>query len=228
MSLLMSSTIDLDNPDTVKVQIDGQGELASLCKTICRDDFIRLLSRKDDGVVKTRIPRLPQGTVDVAWANKDNYSISIFVPAEKRPTAYMREENSHLLPYPNLLFYFEVGQGVMLTSRVFAVRDNYWAIGEDTELCYFPYGNVYSDGKICWGSNDSIANLKDGVKGLERVIGVFFNGIMNNDLYSRDKTRYQKDSLERLLSDMVLLDSFPAEMLSGTGHDYRFFGFGDE
>ncbi len=213
--MIMKSTLDLENPSVVKVVLDGQDDFAGLCKTISREDYVRLISRKSDGEpVRTHIPRLPQGTLDLEWGDEKNYSLSVYVPADVRPTSYLKESNSQMLPFPNLIFYFEVHQGMIVDSRVFATRDSYRAVGKDTKLCHFPYGNVYPEGAICWGSNQGVQNVQNGIKGIEKVIGIFFNGIMNNDLYNSSKTKLKKNSLEELLSDMVEKDSFPSDILA--------------
>ena len=49
---------------------------------------------------------------------------------------------------------------------------------ETPALCYFPYGNVYGHGGICWGST----SIKD-LRTPDEVLAAFFGSGFNGDLY---------------------------------------------
>ena len=54
--------------------------------------------------------------------------------------------------FPDLAFLFKVREGMVSASFCFALkRDESGMIGPASRLCYYPFGNVYDNGKICWG-----------------------------------------------------------------------------
>lgn len=220
MSAKLTAVIDLINPGFVDCTLDtGTSKNLFVKKTVSVDDFKTLLDKGAAGNDMTLMPRFPEGMIDLSWYNESNYVVTVFVPAQVRPTAYLKEENVQTLPFPSLVFSFTAGKGMMTSSRVFAVKDaRKRSIDNDTELFKFPYGNVHFDGKICWGNNQGINRLH-GIKSLENVIETFFNSIMNSDLYSESTTR-RKVSLEMLLSEMASVEVFPNDILAGAGMKY--------
>ena len=78
-------------------------------------------------------------------------------------------------------------------SRMYMVKEsNIYEIDKDTQLYRVPFPNVYSDSKICWGSNpffDTVYQQKersktwDNLHWMSNLYETFFNSPFNNDLY---------------------------------------------
>jgi len=128
----------------------------------------------------------------------------IFIEASpaNRTVKYNRVDNGEIqnVRYPGLLMSVvcRVDNTGILTphdTRLYATQG---PIIRDTDQLYrFPFANVYSDGKICWGS----VNYRKGVKNLTQagsLLDTFLSGTMNNDLYDRNGGGHLVDRLEGL------------------------------
>lgn len=166
--------------------------------------------KHDDGVVKHKkvsiedlISSLSKlgGTVtgilppNTRWydGKPNDYSVAIEVMPKVRDF-YLYEpavasiktdyKPKHLkVPFPPLLFFFKVKNNKVLDCKLYAQVER--IIKKNTSLYYFPFGNVYSDGRICWGS----ASVTDKIKETTHLIGVidrFLNSSFNGDLISNN------------------------------------------
>ena len=82
----------------------------------------------------------------------------------------------------------EIGQipngfydGVLISYCFALKRDASGMIGPASRLCYYPFGNVYDNGKICWGN--TVFPKMTSIKDAEKLIQAFFDAETNNDLY---------------------------------------------
>ena len=221
---IMNSTINFEkSSQIVRVEYTDSNAM-SFAKEISLEDYVKLLSKTRDGVEKTIIPRLPEGTVYLEWGDAFNYNIAVAVNAMVHPTAFMSSENVAMLPFPGLIFLFKVERGILTNSRCFAIQALPRAVTPETEIYMFPYGNVYDDGKLCWGSNFDISHVES-VASLETVVETFFNATMNRDLFKEQhlnedalkKKKRKNYGLEDLLSDMVERGSFDNHLLKKYG-----------
>jgi hypothetical protein len=217
--------VDLFKPDVAKVKV--KSGTTQYQKTIKVEDLVCILKGcKEEPMKIEKMPRAPQGMVDLWYGQDTDFRVSIFVPGDLRPTAYLSAKNEKMLPYPNLLFMFKVEGGNISRSSVFAVKvSRARALQDDTKLYKFPYGNVWGDsGSICWGSNSGAVRHKS-LSDMEGVIATFFNAVMNNDLYkpgglNGGGTVTLNCSLEELLSKMSQEDVFPDKILMEAGVTY--------
>ena len=216
--------VDLLRPELAKVRLVSG--TSSYSKTLKVEDLIAILNGcKEEKVQLDKMPRCPQGMVDLWYGQDTDFTVSIFVSGDLRPTAYLKAGNEHMVPYPNLLFIFKVAGGNISSSQVFAVKERRArAISENTVLYKFPYGNVHYGGGICWGSNSETVRHK-ALDDMEAVVATFFNATMNNDLYNdegekKGGTVTLKMSLEALLDKMSKEDKFPDEILMPAGETY--------
>ena len=220
----LTAEVDLLRPELAKVKV--KAGKTSYAKTVSVKDLIAILNGcKEESVKVERLPRTPQGMVDLWYGQDSDFTVTIFVPRDLRPTAYLKAENERMIPYPNLLFIFKVASGNIADSKVFAIKaPRARAITDETALYRFPYGNVWSNGKICWGGNSNVVRHK-ALNDMEEVVAAFFNATMNNDLYIGDGLHgggnvTLKLSLEELLNKMAEEDVFPDELLVSAGEKY--------
>lgn len=226
MSAMITAEFNTDDLSVVKCNFLFNG--GNLVKTISKDDFVKLINTREEDekeerrkkaeenklVSLKRLPKLPEGTVDVEWYDAENFFVSVLVPGQLRPTSYMDSDSERLIPFPNLIFTFRVNRRAMYMSRCFAVKEKRARnVTDETELYAFPYGNVYDDGHICWGTTGIERVIREkGIEGIEYAIETFFNATMNNDLYQKEYTT-KKVSLEQLLYEMAEKDTFPSSIL---------------
>jgi hypothetical protein len=96
-------------------------------------------------------PVLPQGCVQY-WRGHGYEIVTIYREPHVRKMEYF--DDTYDMPVPGTLYAFRIddheGDNPQMTeSAVFAVA-GMWK-GGDTQLCGFPYGNVYDEHTICWG-----------------------------------------------------------------------------
>ena len=141
-----------------------------------------------------------------------------YLPAARRVMYYETTENPYVFEFPSLIFYMETKKTKVDTSsmRIFAVKEKTLEeIGSDTVLYHYPFGNVYSEGKICWGgtSMPEIEMMSD----FKKIILTFFGSVTNDDLFKHTK-RVKKDIVcqRELFEFLVQADCFPNEILVST------------
>ncbi|MBO8160585.1 MAG: hypothetical protein H0Z24_03020 [Thermosipho sp. (in: Bacteria)] len=168
--------------------------------------------------VKT--PVLPQGTVAYKESvNNEKYAVALLVSGKKRWTAYFKDRFQ--VPYPNLIFFLEVESEKITNSTVVAVKDT--VINRETQLFHYPFSNVYSNTKICWGTI-GLGDFKiKEPRQLEMVPELFFGAENNNDLY------VNKKPLRQLFEELETKEVFPIELLRPIGIDFQsyFDSFGE-
>ena len=135
-----------------------------------------------------------------------------FVPAAKRYMNVVGEQT--MIPYPSLVFQFEVKSGVLVKSYCFAVKEKKKTnLKADTKLYNFPFGNVEPyDHHICWGTNQmtSLYEYED----LRKAIGTFFYSESNKDYVTAGKSYHKKyGSYEELLKFLENKECFPPKVL---------------
>lgn len=141
-----------------------------------------------------------------------------YLPPERRVMYYQTTENPYVFEFPALIFYMETRKNKVDTSqmRIFAVKEKTRAeIGSDTKLYHYPFGNVYKEGRICWGSTQlpEIESFND----FKKIILTFFGGVTNDDLFRASERFQKKVACQReLLEYLVKEDKFPTDLLVDT------------
>lgn len=83
--------------------------------------------------------------------------------------------------FPSTLMALSVVDGKLVKSQLWLIKpgleDKLTATLTEGTLTYFPYGNVYNHGGICWGT----ANLR-GLSHPQDIEDAFFNSDFNSDL----------------------------------------------
>lgn len=146
-------------------------------KWIPMSDMLTLLMNSTTGNRYVEIGELPFGYIRGAKdvGTMDTFLVALKLPPEKRLLIYYDED--YLVPFPELLFEVAVKNGKVQSSKVFSILHKQ---GKDLMASY-PFGNVYADGRICWGTNNlpAISEMKQ----TELILGMFFGASTNNDLY---------------------------------------------
>jgi hypothetical protein len=181
-----------------------------LTKTIAIADLLAELSR--DMEITTGI--LPSGTKFYA-GTKNAYRIGIQVPAKVR-TAEFRLYDYGLrtvtVPFPEILFVFSVNGQRIIHSKLFACIP---PVGRSYDRLYrFPFGNVYENGDICWGSNTHPQVTEPIV--LDAVVGRFFTSVFSGHLVHGTNMFHPPEgvvNLRTLLEHLEGKEHFPDRVL---------------
>ena len=85
-----------------------------------------------------------------------------------------------IVPFPHLLFHLAIVNGSITSSNTFALKKSLNTLQD--RMYMFPYGNVYHNGNVCWGSalkNIKINTPMDTLK----LIARFLDSQYNADLF---------------------------------------------
>lgn len=186
------NTIVKDGRSIIKKTI-GFAHLIELLNLSCKSSF-------------TTIGELPVGYVNGRLAI-NAFTCLLLIPGRKAIFNHFGKD--YLIPYPNLLFYFNCKNGKLKDSKVFSIKDETYS--DKTILYNYPFSNVYESGDICWG--DSIFPKLSTMKDLENVVNIFLSSSNNNDLYSKLKTNLNL-SLDKLLTQLDSENTFPTNILT--------------
>ena len=120
--------------------------------------------------------------------------------------------------FPDLAFLFKVREGMVSASFCFALkRDESGMIGPASRLCYYPFGNVYDNGKICWGN--TVFPKMTSIKDAEKLIQSFFDAETNNDLYQNRIVEHPEFKEQSgLLETLKEMEVFPQKWLKENGN----------
>lgn len=152
---------------------------------------------------------LPEGYLEARYISPGNFSVWTALPAKTRTILYYGK--AYQIPFPPLLFYFEAIKTNVAKSSLYAYHGR---AGQGMELYHYPFGNVYHDGKICWG-NIKLPNIMK-LKEVECLIEAFFMSDTNDDLFHNVHHKTQRELLHSL--DAV----FPISELEKMGKTLSF------
>ena len=140
--------------------------------------------------------------------NKLKADIVTVLPASMQMMQY--ENTQYDVCVPSLVFSFHVDKGRLEKTRVFVLKDD--KPTGNSVLYRYPFGNVYDDGRVCWGSNVFPDILE--IKRLEMVMTLFIQSPCNSDLYKSEKCIGVKDiPLRELFDQLHNKQDFPEEYL---------------
>lgn len=159
------------------------------------------------------IGRMPKGYYDsrIDATGKDCFDIVLTTDAGIYPVQYLNEPPK-LIPFPKLAFRFSFMNGQLKDSLCFALKTG------SPVLYHYPFGNVYSNGKICWGGHsfDGITKLHHS----EQVARKFYELATNDDLWSSTYVHGHAPILSAVYNELAGMETFPEEWLfpaSGEG-----------
>lgn len=141
------------------------------------------------------VPPTPNGYVD-GYMSKEDGSLGMVVRIPSRKFQFslyshasgMKTTKSYSIPTPNLVYLLSYRNKVRKSFLCFSYRE--WK-GMETELCYYPYGNVSDSGSICMGniSDQSIGVDITDFQSLMVVIEASLLGVTNDDYLTGGKAR---------------------------------------
>lgn len=215
MRRINSTEIQLtcDSPETARITTgysDGSKKIKTVQLTALMDAITS--SREDFKGEPTRL-ELPENSVffDLYPGTTNHYRIGIFLPAKKRMINFF--SNIDTIPFPSLLFVFEVEDGSSISNKVFAMTASSYS--PKAKRFHYPFGNVYNDGKICFGNNvlPKIETAADTGK----IVAAFMGSETNNDLWGYSSVSKlcidEVKTQNGLISSLKSKETFPAEYL---------------
>lgn len=214
----MIARVDDSTSKRVTVEII-QDDHSVESKVISFEDFLSILNGSfENSYDEYEIGKLPKGYYKGSlFPNHENsFKCTVVVPPGKFPVSYYG--TIYTIPFPSLVFCFKVIKGCVNSSTCYAVKDD--SPTDDTVLYTYPFGNVHSNGNICWGSN-SLGDVRV-LADIDRLVATFYGVPTNNDLFTPGDTVLRTESfVETLRSFYEHLngkDDFPTNVLSPFGN----------
>ena len=197
----------------VSLTVEENGEEVTTVTTLC--GFANLLKEGSIPVersVPAHIGRLPVGYVSADFLDNDNFTVFVERPAMKRNFYYKCAEKKYVIPFPRLLFRFQVTNGKLKSKRVVVVSNNTDLYSGDFEIFHYPFGNVGSGSDICMGSIDT--SEKETFASVGHYVDMFFNSYTNDDYMHQSSQKYRpKVSQQQLIEMLEKKEEFPEEWL---------------
>jgi hypothetical protein len=182
-------------------------------KTVATEDLISALASG----FKITTGVLPHGTKFYS-GTRQQYRIGIEVPGGRRMADFSLRAGklSVEIPFPDMLFVFEISRGIYSSSRAFSIIPPF---GLPTHKLYmFPFGNVSAEGAICWGSA-ARGEVEDAIV-LDSAVGKFFTSGFSGHYVFGTSTFAPPPGVGDLWEFLEFLkdkDDFPSECLRPCG-----------
>jgi hypothetical protein len=176
-------------------------------KTVSIDELISNLI--SDFKFSTGI--LPNNTRFFSGTSID-YIIGIETPPIKRIFYKKSKESGKVkiyIPFPICIFIFHVIKEKVCDSKLFSLKNT--LMRDKDILCRFPFGNTFTDGRICWGSN-KLPKICIPMN-LVSCIATFFDASFNWDLFDDQTISGKNWDFWKLIKELDEKESFPQEML---------------
>lgn len=187
-------------------------------KTVTFEDYKNaIINVKNDGMNYFRLGYLPNTFLDGNFAIEKELTgkLALYVPGQLQRMTYQNNKDAAMIPFPSLIFFFEVEEGLIKYSQVFSIKEKAANINGTTILCNYPYGNVSPyEGRICWGSN-SLPRIKS-FKEFDSLVALFINSPTNNDLFQAKHSVSKDITLMKLIQEQSKRSTFNNKLLVET------------
>ena len=171
---------------------------------------------------------LPQGTRLYKGAGSD-YVACVEIAAKVRDFTISKYKDGNKLtdeviqiPYPTCLFIFFIQNKKVYELKLFALKHPLQTIGKD-KLYWFPFSNVYQDGRICWG-NAGVSLKVNKPMEMVGIINQFLGSTFNGDV-AQNNVKFTKDcgfsDFWGLVKALTGKPEFPLELLKETNQELK-------
>ena len=192
-----------DEETFAKVRVEFSfGDGSAVQKTVTMADFIRAMSTIEAEQERClEIGQIPNGFYDGVLIQNKEQSFDVIITV-----------SAHL----GVIYLFGVPKQVVFPDLALK-RDESGMIGPASRLCYYPFGNVYDNGKICWGN--TVFPKMTSIKDAEKLIQSFFDAETNNDLYQNRIVEHPEFKEQSgLLETLKEMEVFPQKWLQENGN----------
>jgi hypothetical protein len=206
-----------DSFETAKVMINNEG--IKKIKNVSFSDLIKELNSHVSGFNSGILPR---GVKFIKEAKEYTYVAIETLPNVKTFNYYNGSKNNTVnMPFPPLLFIFKVNGNKIIDVRVFALSNTLLSFNDT--LYSFPFGNIYNDGRVCWGSAKIDFSFKSYLH-LLSIMATFLGSSFNGDLFikgAEDIGGHKIDSFLSLVGALKDKPEFPISYLVNSGNTIK-------
>lgn len=181
-------------------------------RVVTMESLIKSLTNSvTNEIVKAPVGRIPFGYYDATLGEDQGMmcaEVVTVLPAGRQIIQY--EDTRYDVCLPSLVFHFDIVRGRVSSTDVYAMKDE--APTDRSRLYRYPFGNVSTSGRVCWGVN--VLPGISGLKSLEEVMTLFVQSPCNNDYYDGKEYCNHKDFTLRQLFEMLKdEESYPENYL---------------
>ena len=200
-----------DNSQAVTVTL--YNENVAERKTITFDNYVKFLLDHRAEQELFRLPSLPKGYYAGSLSPSDasTFKCTVVIPAAVNAMSFMGQ--NYIVPYPALLIKFCVTKGYQNSTVCYALDTD--TPTDNSKLYQYPFGNVSTEGKVCWGSN-TLPNLPS-LHDVDKLVRIFYNSDSNSDYWGVNhhvKEWSKKDrTLGKFLTYLSKKEIFPKKLL---------------
>lgn len=219
-----------NNPGRVVIQFNEQSTEAAVIttrngtskrKTVATEDLVASIA----GTMKMSTGLLPFGT-KFYTGSKTEYRIGIEIPGIIRHTSFSLPNIGRFekrIPFPSTLFLFHIQNDRIEQSKLYACRP---PLARDYDTLYwFPLGNVFTSGQICWGSVKYRDMKITSPMVLDSVVNRFFSSVFSGHLVHGTQAFHPPNdgitSLKTLVDHLEGQTAFPTNALKSAGVTLR-------
>ncbi len=164
----------------------------SVRKTVSIQEFKNAMDAASSDIPKGNLlGPLPEGYLESRYSSPGNFCVWTALPAKLRTILYYGK--AYHVPFPPLLFFFEAEKANVTKSSLYAFHGQ---AAQGAALYHYPFGNVYHNGRICWGNIKLPRIMK--LKEVECLIEAFFSSDTNDDLFHNVHHKTQRELLHSL------------------------------
>ena len=206
----------INTMNNIKAEFFSDGIIMNYGKktnTISYTELLKILSA-DKGRFESHL--LPLNCLKF-YQSRDTISMALYYPSRKFNATYRDEIFTDCIR-PNMMLFFkavvlEDKSFEIKSVKIFAVKDDFYRVHEKSLLYYLPFPNIYEDGKVCWGRNAQIKNVKTLIQ-TTVILERYFTSVFNDDLWhSGPWDKYKVTSVGEMFKELQNKDAFPLDVL---------------
>lgn len=212
-------TIRLNGTSDATITIKKEDRIVN--KNVSLDSLVSCLAAN----YKISTGILPRGTRFFSGSST-NYRIGIEIPRNIRTLRYVKNGVfEYNIPFPVCFVIFSIENNIVFSTEVFSLRNP--ITSEDDYLYHFPFGNVYKEGKVCWGGV-KVPTINSPFE-LLSLVGLFFNSEYNGDLIgsysfnSNADMQIEQSFVKTLFDALNNKEVFPNNILRKTEYHIKDF-----
>lgn len=163
--------------------------------------------------VSIAVGKIPFGYYDAQVSEEQGKFCADMVAVLPTGKQMMRYEDTFYdVSVPSLVFRFEVVRQRITKTQVYVMKDE--KPTDKSRLYRYPFGNVSTDGWVCWGGN-KLPDIHD-LKGLEEAMMLFIQSPCNTDYYEgKQYCGHAGLSLRELFEKLKDENTYPDDYLVG-------------
>lgn len=189
-------------------------------KTCSFFDFVKAINTQASDKISwsdMQVLDYPEGYIK-GWTgncSSTGFTGCVVLKKEKSLRLMVMNGKPYNIPLPALIFKLWVSNGNLINGCVYALND-------ESQLCRYPFTNVYNDAHICWGTCK--LPVISSVKETEQIPELFLKFPANKDLSNTETLAFAGAAdMDKLFCSLESMEEFPDKWLKAVELNYNDF-----